>query len=435
MQSDPHSFSSIQPCINGSKHKLVEIQDRLTFALISEHQARDLLRWRMRFICIVNGADSEVTEDGCEFENQPPGLATIHRFVVRLWQNEAYKQGKTMVVCAGMHPESIRSTALMVGAFMILSLGKDVADVVGAFKPLSKYLTPYDDQVSVESCWRALYKVHAERAWLMMHDELHDMGFFKGAANQDCGNEEAIHMDEYAHYDSPLNGGFHVVVPGELLAFDSPSDLPDGALWADAGGVRRFSAAFYADIFADMGVDVVVRGSYSSYDAAAFTGRGIGVEDLPTRGDAPSLGQIDRFLQLARKAPGMVAVHGGAGGLGSAAVLVAVWLMSAHGFRAAEALAWVRMAHPAGGGLSAAQRRLLVDREARTRRRWTRTGRFSHSFCHSVRGHSDGHDAAAGGAAGVRLGLRRSESAPSRMCHPPLSGGRAGDGCFGCPLL
>jgi hypothetical protein len=137
--------------------------------------------------------------------------------------------------------------------------------------------------------------------------------------------------------------------------------------WLDTGGTRRFGPVFYADVFAELGIDVIVRSSSDSYDLTAFQDQGIEVEDLPLDSAPPTLAQIDRFISLVRQAPGVVAVHGGPGGLEAAATLIAVWLISAHHFRAAEAVAWVRMAHPAA--LPTAHQRFLQDTEERLRRR------------------------------------------------------------------
>ena len=199
----------------------------------------------------------------------------------------------------------------------------------------------FDSNVTVHSCWSSLYRATAQCGWLSIPSCL-------DVSSVHAEYSDSIDMEEYAHYDNPLNGGFHVVVPGEIIAFECPADLPGGASWADEQGVRRFGADFYADVFAEQGVGLVVRGDGSSYDARPFAARGIAVEDLPLDGGAElSLAQVDRFLSLVRLAPGAVAVHGGPGGLGAAGTLVAVLLISAHGFGAEEAVAWVRMAHPA----------------------------------------------------------------------------------------
>ena len=43
-------------------------------------------------------------------------------------------------------------------------------------------------------------------------------------------------------------------VPGRFILFSEPSDMPKGQMWIDEGSVRRFSAAFYADLLQDMAV-------------------------------------------------------------------------------------------------------------------------------------------------------------------------------------
>jgi hypothetical protein len=86
---------------------------------------------------------------------------------------------------------------------------------------------------------------------------------------------------EHLHYDSPANGSLHVLVPGKLLAIACPRDLEGGAVWSDAGDARRFSAAYYPDIFGDFGVRMVVRCGGRPYDTRALEAHGIVVEDLP----------------------------------------------------------------------------------------------------------------------------------------------------------
>ena len=47
------------------------------------------------------------------------------------------------------------------------------------------------------------------------------------------------------------------VVPGRFILFRAPSDMPKGQMWIDEGGVRRFSAAFYAELLQDLGATQV----------------------------------------------------------------------------------------------------------------------------------------------------------------------------------
>ena len=155
------------------------------------------------------------------------------------------------------------------------------------------------------------------------------------------------------HYASPANGGIHMVVPGKIICFPSPADLPADQHWADSdatsgGVVRRFSAAFFADLFAELGVDVAVCLHACAYDRAAFLAQAIEVEDLDTDPASPHmLRAIDRVLAVADAAPGLIALQSGSDGPGHVGALVLSYLTSRLGFDAESAVAWVRMVHPA----------------------------------------------------------------------------------------
>ena len=155
------------------------------------------------------------------------------------------------------------------------------------------------------------------------------------------------------HYASPANGDIHMVVPGKIICFPTPADLPDNQLWMDsdaAGGgtVRRFSPAFFADLFADLGVDVAVCLHTCAYARAAFLEQGIEAEDLGLDPTSPHmLGALDRFLAVAAAAPGLVALQSGSDAPGQLAALVLSYLTGRLGFDAESAVAWVRMVHPA----------------------------------------------------------------------------------------
>ena len=180
--------------------------------------------------------------------------------------------------------------------------------------------------------------------------------------------DRCIDMPEHIHYDSLANGALHVLVPGKLIAFPCPANLPGDEVWADAGGARQFSPAYFGDVLGDFGVEIVLRCGVLCYDTWAFEQHGISVENLPVSGhdDADDLADVaavagmlsaaDRFLTLTDLAQGAIAVHGcgddgslGAGGR----LLVQMYLMRRHGFGAGDAAAWILMAHPGAAGRAA----------------------------------------------------------------------------------
>ena len=204
--------------------------------------------------------------------------------------------------------------------------------------------------------WRAIHAAKAH-GWIDFQQEEVDI-------------DRCIDIQEYLHYDSPVNGVLHVIIPSELIAFQCPADLlayrpaTDARCckWLDVGGKRMFGAAYYADILGeDFEVELVVRSDASlddsddtSNDDSAFEEQDIGVERLACLGldgslpNRALLHDVDRFLTLARLAPGPVAIYGRQGTRlgGGGEVLVSSLLMQRHGFDSRSALAWLRVCHP-----------------------------------------------------------------------------------------
>jgi hypothetical protein len=277
----------------------------------------------------------------------PMSLKSIYHFVKET--HRIFILDDPIAVCTGSEGRAITNAALLVGAFMIIHLDMTVETIIHRFQPISSRFEAFDE-FTVEDCWRAIRHTK-ELGWLDF-----DLQPSPPPAADDAPLPPAsLDMEEYLHYDDPANGSLHFVAPDRLLLFRAPEPTPEGLAWHDAGRVRRFAAAYYADLFADLGVALVLRvgprapapAARAAADAAAFAARGVGAEDVPLDADGRDLlRSIDRFLSLTRRAPGPVAVHGGPAGLGRAAAVVAACLVGQHGFPPPAAVAWLRIARP-----------------------------------------------------------------------------------------
>jgi hypothetical protein len=282
----------------------------------------------------------------------PASLKNIYQFAAKM--DRLFTTGSRIAICAGNEQQAMTNAALLVGSFLIMRLNLQVSDVVDAFFSISPLLVAYDD-FSVEDCWLAIH--HSKSLGWLDFELPSSQATLSTTDESRAQPAPAIDMNEYLHYDDPANGGFHLIVPDRLILFPEPHPTPDGSTWHDDAGARRFSPAFFADLFPDFGVALVLRVASRRAPlpplapfAAPFAERGIAVEDLPLDTDGANLlRSIDRFLFLARRSPGAIAVHGGRAGLGPAAPLVAACLITQHGFRAAAAVAWLHIAHPPAG--------------------------------------------------------------------------------------
>ena len=258
-----------------------------------------------------------------------------------------------MCVEEGRRP--LTNAVFLLGAFMILKHDMEPQRVTEEFKWLDAALleryrdatyAPADFGLELIDCWRGLAKGKAH-GWIAYAPA----GYMLGS----------IDIDEYRHYDSPLNGDLHEVVPGKLVALQGPVDLGGRDYRDGAGGTRVFSPEYYAEILLDMGVELVVRLNEARYDAASFEARGIRHLDLEFEDcTCPPDAVAAAFLRAVSGARGAVALDCKAG-LGRTGTLVALHLMRTHGFTAREAIGWLRVMRP--GSVIGDQQRFLCAAE------------------------------------------------------------------------
>ena len=253
-------------------------------------------------------------------------------------------QNKIFVCPIRRDSQCIAEACFYLGSFLILSSGWKYIDVVAAFR-FHNELAPF---LNIEL---VLGKISALDGWRAL-DRSVQLGWF---VHPDSDDEPVLDVDELTHYSSRANGMVHLTVPGDLIFFPTPTHLPDGEQWTDytredGSTVRRFSAQFYAELFKDLNVSVVVcLGAGSEAAASALSGYGIESMDLGLSADGSSLLRgLDALLSLARATPGAVAVHSGEGFVwpGYVGTLVEAFLISRLGFDEGSAGAWLRMAGP-----------------------------------------------------------------------------------------
>ena len=136
-------------------------------------------------------------------------------------------------------------------------------------------------------------------------------------------------MEQYEHYDDPLQADLVEVVPLKLIAFRGPKDLggakyvDDPLLWSRCFGPEHFS-----EVFIDLGVSDVVRLNAPEYDAGVFAAADIRHHELFFEDCTEPPGEVvAAFFKIMDAAPGVGAVHclAGLGRTGSNLALYMMW--------------------------------------------------------------------------------------------------------------
>ena len=323
-----------------SLHDLTaRINNRIWISTNSSQETIDSVRKLCKVdidVLNINGEGVDNTHKETNFS--PNTLGHIYQFSQKLLQRPM----RDVLVVVPATRQGVTMGALLLGGYLIVCERLDLASVIDVFACFENQFVSFcevhnngGEDLNVVDCWAALFRA-SNKDWLDFSD---------------TPVEGSIDMEEYLHYDQIANGNFHVVVPDKLLAFPCPADHPDHVDWLDQGGVRSFSAAYYAEVFHDFDVAVAVCCAGADedipYDPAALAERAIAVDLLAADPRSGALlDAIDRIVTLARAAPGAIALHGT--GAWEEGLLLSACLIRLHGFQAREALAWARMAHPSG---------------------------------------------------------------------------------------
>eukprot|EP00282_Hemiselmis_andersenii_P016102 CAMPEP_0114174786 /NCGR_PEP_ID=MMETSP0043_2-20121206/36590_1 /TAXON_ID=464988 /ORGANISM="Hemiselmis andersenii, Strain CCMP644" /LENGTH=588 /DNA_ID=CAMNT_0001272943 /DNA_START=202 /DNA_END=1968 /DNA_ORIENTATION=- len=275
----------------------------------------------------------------------PVNLAIVRRFCS--YVHEKYSdprlRSRTIVYYTDDDPATRTNTAFLLGAYMMLCHRMTALEAYLPFRCLrpspllgyrdATFVDPPTFTLDVLDCFLGLEKA-VQVGWF-------DVTCFS--------------LDEYEHWDHPLNGDLHRLSP-KFIGFKGPSEEKTEI----TPGFYTFTPGEYVQVFKDMNVTAIVRlNEPETYDKTHFEKAGFNFYDLEFEDcTAPSAHVVRQFLDICDKERGVVAVHCKAG-LGRTGTLIALHMMKHQGFSAREAIAWLRICRP--GSVIGPQQQFLED--------------------------------------------------------------------------
>ena len=152
-----------------------------------------------------------ITSSFPEEKLQICNLGQLYQFVKFI--NETRRSGSMCALCTGTDQEALTVCAFLLGGYLIVEEKVPFEVVSSTFDGLSEHFRAFQDpsstmsgeNLTVHDGWRAISQANAN-GWLNFQDEEKDP-------------DSCIDMQEYEHYDNPLNGFLHVIIPSQLIAF------------------------------------------------------------------------------------------------------------------------------------------------------------------------------------------------------------------------
>uniref|UniRef100_A0A7S4NNX9 protein-tyrosine-phosphatase n=2 Tax=Guillardia theta TaxID=55529 RepID=A0A7S4NNX9_GUITH len=233
----------------------------------------------------------------------------------------------------------------LIGSFLCVSMGLSPSE---AWIPFAQ-VSPWDHCPFRDATWApSTFNITLRDCWAGL----------QRAMEQGLLDPSSLDVNEYFYYESPWNGDMHEVVKGKFIAFRGPK----GSKMNDTSFIPSdFELVFHAK-----NVTRVIRLNENEYRKEEFEEMGIKHTDLFfVDCSTPSDAIVDKFLKIAEKEKGVMAVHCFAG-LGRTGTLIATYLMKHRSFTAREAIAWLRICRP--GSVIGPQQQFLELMEEKLKR-------------------------------------------------------------------
>lgn len=248
-----------------------------------------------------------------------------------------------IVLYSSSDPIRKTNTAALAALRNILVLGQSPADAFYPFATMD--FQPWRDAGYGRADFCLTLQDVLYGAWRAQQNGLFDLARFD--------------LDEYFYSEQPANGDWNWISPN-FIAFASPNDpvyvkrLLEGRTMLTADDERKSKEwdrrkSRLINDFARRKVQLVVRLNNALYDKAIFQQAGIDHVDMYfDDGSNPTPEILRDFIDRADKVVeqgGVVAVHCKAG-LGRTGVLIGAYLVWKYGFKASEAIGWMRVQRP-----------------------------------------------------------------------------------------
>lgn len=140
----------------------------------------------------------------------PMNMSCVVRFITLLDEEMSSFPNSKIAYCSEHGRRALANSVFLLGSYLVVKRGQSAEEVSRVFAWVDlAWAEPFRDatfaepdfELSLQDCWRALERGRA-------------LGWIRMPVPSAPGFWGMMDVDEYDHYDDPLNGDLHIVVPG-----------------------------------------------------------------------------------------------------------------------------------------------------------------------------------------------------------------------------